>query len=225
MLAANSLTRSVPVTMRLCSRIAVIVATTVLLVSAATAQESADSAKSNTNGFMLAFFLNGTTINSDDFDDASSGGGFTAQFGYGFAPRFTLLLGLSGARLDDDPDEFLLAHIDAIARFSFRSPTHAFVPFIEGGFSILAAGQDDAVIDIGSGPETFDVEMAGVATTFGGGFNYFVSPTFALGANLQLSWGDFTTVKLDEVEIDDLEIEANAARLNFGLTWYPMRPR
>lgn len=213
---------------RTCTRIALI-ATAIVLAGwsiPAAAQSQTEGDKSNTTGIMLAFFLNGTSIDSDDFDDVSTGGGFAAQLGYGFGPKFTLIAGLAGARMDEDPEEFVLVHFDVIARFNFRSPAHAFVPFIEGGVSARVAGQDDAVLSSNGGPpQTADLEMAGGAANFGGGFHYFVSPTFALGANLQFSWGEFSTVELNDVEVEDLEIEANSARLNLGLTWYPMRRR
>ena len=83
--------------------------------------------------------------------------------------------------------------------------------------------QDDAIIDLGSGPETVDLELAGGAVTFGGGFNYYVSPIVALGLNLKFSAGEFTEIEVDNVTIEDVEIEAVSTRLNFGITIYPMR--
>jgi opacity protein-like surface antigen len=143
--------------------------------------------------------------------------------GWGFTPRFTLLAGLAGAEMEDDPDEFALVHLDLLARFNFRSG-HAFVPFLEGGFSVRAAAQDDVEIGNGS-PQTGDLEISGGAFTVGGGAHYFVTPSVAFTASLQISSGEFSTVKFDNVSIDGFEIDATSARLNLGVTMYPMRQR
>jgi len=210
---------------RICSRLARIVASLVLVVASVTTRAQSQEAgpQSNTTGLLVGVLLNGNSIDSDELDDANTGGGFSAQLGWGFTPMFTILAGVSGARMNDDPDDFVLVHFDLLGRFNFRSGEHAFVPFLEVGTSARIAGQDDAIVTVGGSPQTVDLEMAGGAFTFGGGFHYFVAPTVALGANLQISTGDFTTVEIDNVEVEGLELEATSTRLNLGLTWYPMR--
>lgn len=199
-----------------------------MLVAAATAvaQSQATESKSNTRGLLLGIALNGSSIDSDEFDDDSrSGGGLGLQLGWGFTPRFTLLAGLTAAQLDDDPEDFVLAHFDLLARFNFRSGGHAFVPFLEGGFSVRVAAQDDVeIVDNGS-TETVDFEISGGALTVGGGAHYYVTPSVAFTASLQLSTGEFSTVKFDDVSVDGFEIDATTTRLNIGLTLYPMRQR
>ena len=206
-------------------RFAPLVASLALAIVPATAVQAQDAPRSNTKGLLLGFFLNGTSIDSDELDtDSESGGGFNAQVGWGFTPRFTLLLGAAGARMDGNDDDFVLVHLDLLARFNFRSGAHALVPFIEGGVSARVAGQDDAVLAGGGPPQTVDLEIAGGALTLGGGVHYFVSQWVALGANLQFSTGEFSTVEFNDIEIEGFELDATTARLNLGVTLYPMVP-
>ena len=191
------------------------------LTTAAHSQET--SPRSNTTGLLVGLFLNGNSITSDEFDDSNTGGGISGQLGWGFTPMFTILVGASGAQMSDDPEDFALVHLDLLGRFNFRSGEHAFVPFLEVGMSARAAGQDDATIGVNGSSQTGDLEMAGGAFTFGGGFHYFVAQTVALGANLQISTGKFSTVEFDDVEVEGLELDATSSRLNLGLTWYPVR--
>ena len=198
----------------------------IVAMTAAVAESQATEPKSNTKGLLIGIALNGSSIDSDEFDDDSrSGGGLGLQLGWGFTPRFTLLAGLSAALLDDDPEDFVLAHFDLLARFNFRSGGHAFVPFLEGGFSGRVAAQDDVDFEDNGATETVDLEISGSAFTFGGGAHYYVTPSVAFTASLQVSAGEFSTVKVDDVSIDGFEIDATSTRLNLGLTLYPMRQR
>lgn len=190
------------------------------------AAQSPAASRSNTNGLLLALAPNGSSIDSDDLEsDAQSGGGFAAQLGWGFIPMFTLLAGAGGARIDQDGGDFVLIHFDLLGRFNFRSG-QSLVPFVEGGLTARVAGQDDAVVVDSDGTQrTVDLEISGGAFTLGGGINYFVNPTVALGASLQVSGGEFSTVKFNNVSIDGFELDATSTRLNLVLTWYPMRGR
>lgn len=189
----------------------------------AAAQQTDSGLRSNTQKLLLGLFLNGNSIDSDDFDEAQTGGGIAAQVGWGFTPMFTILVDVSGARMNDDPEDFALVHLDLLGRFNFRSGANAFVPYAEVGYTARITGQDDATLDIDGTPQTGDIELAGGAVTVGGGFHYFVSPILALGLNLKFSAGDFTEAEVDDVRIEDIEIEAFSTRLNLGITLYPMR--
>jgi hypothetical protein len=197
-----------------------------LLSTTAAAQSPAGGPRSNTKGILLGFSLNGNSFDSDELvGEAKSGGGFGAQLGWGFTPLFSLVAGAGGARIDVDDTDFVLVHFDLLARFNFRSGAHAFVPYVEGGLSARVAGQDDALVTDGAGTRTVDLEISGGAFTLGGGFHYFVSPIFAVGAGLQFSSGEFSTVKYNNVSIDGFEFDATSTRLNLGLTLYPMLGR
>lgn len=210
---------------RISSRLARIVVLLLLAFGSLTtaAQSQKTIPRSNTTGLLVGLFLNGNAIDSDGLDDAYTGGGFNAQLGWGFTPMFTIFVGVGGAQMSDDPEDFVLVHLELLGRFNFRSGEHAFVPFLEVGTSARAAGQDNAIISVDGSSQTGNLEMAGSAITFGGGFNYFVAPTLAIGANLQISTGKFSTVEIDNVEIEGLELDATSSRLNVGLTWYPVR--
>jgi hypothetical protein len=70
-----------------------------------------------------------------------------------------------------------------------------------------------------------DLQISGGAFTVGGGAHYYVTPSVAFTASLQVSAGEFTTVKIDNVSIDGFEIDATSTRLSLGVTLYPMRQR
>jgi hypothetical protein len=205
--------------------LALILASTATFASVASAQGGAP--RSNTTGLLLGAALSGAAIDSDDFEsEPSSGGGIELQLGWGFSPLFTLLMAGNGAVLDseDGDDEFVLVHFDLLARFNFRSPGNAFVPYVEGGISARVAGQDDVLLE--DEDEPVNLEISGAGFTLGGGFHYFVTPALALGANLRITSGEFDTIKIDNITVDDaFEIDATSTRLNLGLTWYPIRRR
>jgi hypothetical protein len=175
---------------------------------------------------MLSFALGGTSISSDEFEDErETGGGFSAQLGWGFNRRFMLLVDASGSVMNDDgDDQFVLVHGDLLGRFHFVSPTRPWVPFIEGGISARVAGQDDIrIIGDNGQTQTVDLEISGGGITFGGGIRYHVAPAVALGASLRFTVGEFSTIKVNNVEVEDVfELDATSTRLMFGVTWQPM---
>ena len=176
---------------------------------------------------MLSLALGGTSLYSEDLEDEKhSGGGFSAQLGWGFNRLFTLLVDASGSVMDQDEDEeFVLVHFDLLGRFNFASPRRAWVPFVEGGLSARVAGQDNTVVVGDNGPQQVDLEISGGGLTFGGGVQYYMIPTLALGASVRWTVGEFSTVKFNNVSIDGFELDATTTRLNLGLTWRPMLGR
>ena len=192
----------------------------------ASAQQTSPALRSNTEKLMLSLALGGTSIKSDEFEnETESGGGFSLQAGWGFTRLFTLLVDASGAVLGDDDDEFVLLHFDLLGRFNFASPQRAWVPYVEGGVSGRVAGQDDIEVDGPNGNEEVDLEISGGGFTFGGGVQYHIRPTVALGAGLRWTVGEFSTVKVNNVSVEGFEIDATSTRLMFGVTWRPMLPR
>jgi hypothetical protein len=180
--------------------------------------------RANTSGFILGLSLNGSSIR---FDDASSsiesGGGLSAQIGWGFTRNFALLLDVSGAAISSDGGDYGLGNAEISGRWHFASPTRALVPFLEVGFAERAVVQNDVVYfdDFGNSLAG-DFSLLGSAVAFGGGLQYHVSPTMALGGSLKWTVGSFSTVKLDNVSVDGLDISATTARVNLGFTWYPV---
>jgi opacity protein-like surface antigen len=198
----------------------------VILSSGSAAAQATTTPRANTEKLMLSFALGGTSISSDEFEDErETGGGFSAQLGWGFNRRFMLLVDASGAVMngnDDEEEQFVLVHGDLLGRFHFVSPTRAWVPFIEGGISARVAGKDDIQL-AGDPPQTVDLEISGGGITFGGGLRYHVSPAVALGASLRFTVGEFSTIKINNVSVEDtFELDATSTRLMFGVTWQPM---
>jgi opacity protein-like surface antigen len=193
--------------------------------AAAIAQQAATPVRAKTEKLMLSFALGGVSLSSDEFeDDPESGGGFSAQLGWGFTRRFTLLVDASAGVLDSDDEEFVLIHFDLLGRFNFANPQRPLVPFIEGGLTARVAGQDDIVIvDEDGGSQEVDLEISGGGFTFGGGLQYHVAPSVSFGASLRFTVGEFSTVKINNVSVDGFELDANSTRLNIGVTWWPMR--
>ena len=189
------------------------------------AQQAPTPVRAKTEKLMLSFALGGVSINSDEFEnERQSGGGFSAQLGYGFTPRFTLLADASGAVLGSDDEEFALIHFDLLGRFNFVNPQRPLVPFIEGGISARVAGQDDIEIVDDGGSQEVDLEISGGGFTFGGGLQYHVAPSVSLGASLRFTVGEFSTVKINNVSVEDsFELDATSTRFNLGVTWWPMR--
>ena len=62
-----------------------------------------------------------------------------------------------------------------------------------------------------------DFSLLGSGASIGGGLQYHVSPTMALGGSFKWTFGNFSTVKLDNVRVDGVDISATTARFNLGL--------
>ena len=179
--------------------------------------------RANTSRFFLGLSFNGSSIQFEDEDEIESGGGISAQLGWGFTKNFALLFDLSGAAISTEIGDVGLGHAELAGRWHFANESRALVPFLEVGFAGRAVVQDDMLYydDFGN-PYSGDFSLSGTGVSFGGGLQYHVTPGMALGASLKWSIGDFTTVKLDNVSVDGLDVGATTARLNLGFTWYPV---
>ena len=204
-------------------RASLVVACTVLLAAAPLAAQTAAAPASSTKGFFLGAHLGGSAITVDELsDEQESGSGAGLQIGYGFTRQLALVVEGTGAALDTDGGTLGLGHFDIGLRYAFTSPTRRFVPFVDVAFSGRALGQDDA--DLGDGT-TGDITISGAGLSFGGGAQYYFAPRWAVGAGVKWTAGEFSQVKVDNVSVDGLEIDATSARVNLGITWYPMAGR
>jgi len=191
----------------------------------ATAQVSAGTtARANTSKLFLGLALNGSAITSDELSsDTRSGGGLSAQLGWGFTKHFALVLDMSGASIRTDAGDFALGHFDIGARWHFVSSSRALVPFLEAAYGGRAAVEQDVILSDGSGNlYQGDLSIAGTGFSFGGGLQYHVAPKWALGGSLKWTTGEFSRVQFDNVSVDGLELDATSARFNLGFSWYPM---
>jgi hypothetical protein len=180
--------------------------------------------RTNTSNLMLGLSLNGSAVRGDDLNSSTeSGAGLAAQLGWGFTKNFALVLDASAARIETVGGNFDLAHVDIGGRWHFVSSSHGFVPFLEVGYSGRAAMENDVLMyDEDGNPFTGDLSILGSGVSFGGGLQYFLGQKWALGGAFKWTAGEFTQVKIDNVTIDGLGIDATSARFNMGVTWFPM---
>jgi opacity protein-like surface antigen len=201
--------------------IAATVATTVA-TTLATSTLAAQTIKSNTTGFFGNVHFSGTSLGFDD-EDSENGGGLGIQLGWGFNRHFTLFLGANGSVIDLNvdglSDEYALGHFDIGTRVHFRSPAAQVVPYGLLAFSGRAAGTQIEDTQFGD----VDVEISGTGFTFGGGVQVFFNPKVALDLGLAITAGSFTEFKVDgDTFDDDFSEKATSARLNVGLSFWPV---
>jgi hypothetical protein len=180
-------------------------------------------ARSHTSGLFLGLGLNGSSIQSDDLSsNTESGGGLAGELGYGFTRHFALFINTSAARISSTTGDFDLGHFDVGARWNFASPSRSIAPFLDVAYGGRAAMESDVVLYDETGqPHQGDLSIIGTGLSFGGGLNYFVSPSWALGGALKWTTGEFSRVQFDKVSVDGFEIDATSARFNLGFTWFP----
>ena len=178
----------------------------------------------NTSGFFLGLGLGISSLESDDLTDGTeSGGGLALALGYGFTPRFTLLLEAAAASLDaEEGEEVALGHFDIGARYHFLMQRRRVVPFVEVAFTGRALLQEDAIVVTDEG-DSFegDLEISGGGFTVGGGVLYYLNPRWALTGTLKFTGGEFSEVKVGRVSVSGFELDASTTRLFLGANWYP----
>jgi hypothetical protein len=182
------------------------------------------SARANTTKLLLGLSFDASSIKSDDLNASTeSGAGMAAQVGWGFTRNFALILDASAARIASLNGDFDLAHVDVGGRWHFVSMRSGFVPFVEVGYSGRAATKQGALMTDGAGNMyTGDLSILGSGVSLGGGFHYFVAPSWAIGGALKWTTGQFSRVQFDKVTVDGFSIDATSARFNMGFTWFPM---
>jgi hypothetical protein len=177
--------------------------------------------ESTTRGFVIGAHFSGASLEPEN-GDRSNAGGAGLFFGYGFNRSFQIFLQLDGAEFDvEDTDvdgKWSMGHADLGVRYHFANSLRSWVPYVQGAFSARGVGIDDATI-LGQ-PET-DVGFYGGAFTLGGGILFYFNQTLALDLQLLWSGGRFTDIRVDNVTVSGLEIDATSSRLNIGIDWWP----
>jgi hypothetical protein len=186
-------------------------------------REAAPRSRVNTSGLLLGLSFNASSIRSDNLAASTeSGPGAAAQIGWGITKNFAFVLDASGARISSLDGGYDLAHVDVGGRWHFVNRS-AFVPFVDVGYAGRALTKQDALLSDGSGTTyTGNVAVLGSGVSFGGGFEYFATRSWALGGAFKWTTGQFTRVQIDNVTVDGFKIDATSARFNMGFTWYPM---
>jgi hypothetical protein len=190
-------------------------ALSLLFTSAVRAQES------TTRGFNLEIHLSGASLTVDDERSNAAGGGI--WIGYGFNPTVQLFVQLDGAEFDvqdaDVEGVWTMAHGDVGVRFHFADALRTWVPYLQVALSGRAVSVEDAVV---LGAPRPDVSWTGGALSLGGGILFYFNETLA--ADLQLLWsgGEFDRVESGAVTVQLPDpIEAQSARFNIGVSWWP----
>ena len=180
--------------------------------------------RANTSRLLLGLSFDASSIKSDDLSASTeSGAGLAAQVGWGFTKNFALVMDASAARISSLNGDFDLAHVDIGGRWHFVSMRSSFVPFVEVGYSGRAATGQTAMMTDGAGNTYIgDLSILGSGVSLGGGFQYFLARTWAIGGALKWTTGQFSRVQFDNVSVDGLAIDATSARFNMGFTWFPM---
>jgi len=196
-----------------------------VIATPALAQSTTDPvARTHTSRLSLGLGVNGTAIKGDGADEGRSGGGLSFSLGWGFTPKIALVADLAGASMDaGDGERYGLGHGDLTARFSFPRAEHAFVPFVEAGLTGRAAVERDVtIVDDQGNPQTGDLSISGTGFTLGGGAQYFLTPSLALGASLKWTTGEFSRATFQNTTVEGYKTDANSTRFTLGLSWHPM---
>ncbi len=157
--------------------------TILALVAIATAAQPA-AASYGDKGFYAGLRMGGSVLAVDEADNPlgvdKNGGHLGAQLGFNFNPVFSLQLELDGSRYSTETSgvDVGLGSVRLLAMYRFR-PAEQFRPYVKGGF-----GGYNLLFDGSFEDGDIDANAEGGGLVFGGGFDYFFSPHFALGLDV-----------------------------------------
>jgi hypothetical protein len=184
--------------------------------------------KSNTSGFMANIRLNSVSVTRpngpDDQFDAEAGGGAGVRLGWGFSRNFTILVGLDAAKIDfkegEADGDYSAGHFDIAVQYHFANPERKLVPYIEAGLTGLALASE---LEGAGGGSAGEFTQGGSGGTLGAGLNYFMTRSTALHLSLNFAAVEFENVEIGGTAVADSGGDAASVRLNFGVTFYPMK--
>ena len=190
---------------------------TATFLSAATA----GAQESTTRGFTIGVQISGASLQVEDQERNNAGGG-GLRLGYGINRRFTIFARGDGARFDDqstgDIDgDWTMGHFDLGTRFHFANSLRMWVPFLEAAFSYRAVSVSSPVV---SGTARNELSIEGPGFTLGGGIAVYFAESFALDLALLWTGGEFTTVRVDDFSVTNLDFDARSSRLDLGVAWW-----
>ena len=187
-----------------------------LAAGAASAQES------TTRGFTIGLHASGASLAVEGEDRNNAGGG-GIHVGLGLNRRVTLFAQADGAEFDDQGTgdivgTWTMGHFDVGVRFNFANSLRSWVPFLQAALGYRTVGVSDPVVN---GVTRSEVSISGTGVTVGGGVDIYFTESFAL--DLQLLWtgGEFTTLRVDNVSVNNLDFDAQSTRFNVGVSWWP----
>jgi len=198
------------------------VLTAALLALAGVGAGPLHAQSSTTRGFNLGIHFTGSTIKIEDGDNNNAGGG-GLWVGYGFNRTVQLFLQLDGTKFDVNnaavEGDWTMGHADLGVRFHFANSLRSWVPYLQVATTArVVSVQNGLVNDVA---QADDVSLVGAGITLGGGIIFYFNQS--LGIDLQLAWtgGEFTRIEAGSVSYNDLNLDAQSARFNLGLSWWP----
>jgi len=182
---------------------------------------TASAQESTTRGFNVGLHLGGASITVED-GDRHGGGGGGLWIGYGFNRTVQLFVQLDGSEIDvtdsDVQGKWTMGHGDLGVRFHFANSLRSWVPYLQAAITGRVVGVDNPTINGSSEP---DAALVGGGLTLGGGMLVYFSETFAMDIQADWTGGTFTQLEYDNVTIKNLDLDAQSARFNVGVSWWP----
>jgi hypothetical protein len=177
---------------------------------------------STTRGFNAGIHFTGSTLTIEDGDRSNAGGG-GLWLGYGFNRTVQLFLQFDGTKFDVEnaavEGDWTMGHADLGVRFHFANSLRSWVPYLQVATTArVVTVQNGFINDVA---QAEDVSLVGAGITLGGGIIFYFNQS--LGADLQLAWtgGKFTRIEAGSVSYNDLDLDAQSARFNVGVSWWP----
>jgi hypothetical protein len=181
-------------------------------------------AQSHTRGLLLGIRGAGASLEVED-GERQSGGGGGLQIGFGVSSAVSLFLSADAVNIDiTNPDiegSYTFGIGDLGIRLLLGSDQGSFRPYLQGSVSGLVAA---ATVELGPFASS-DIEVRGSGFSLGGGFQLFLARSLALDAAALFTSGGFNELKVESVTEEFETLDAKAGRLALGLVWYPMTPR
>jgi len=200
----------------------ILAATLPLSVLALCAVNSVEAQESTTRGFNVGIHATGASLVVEDGDRSNAGGG-GLWIAYGFS-RTIQLFGQADLAQFDVQDatvegDWTLAHADLGVRVHFANSLRSWVPYLQAAVTARAVTVQNGLLNDVAQAE--DISLVGAGLTLGGGIVFYFNES--LGLDLQLLWtgGKFTQLDVGSVTVGDLDIDAQSARFNIGLSWWP----
>jgi hypothetical protein len=199
-----------------------LVLTASLVLLAAVGARPVIAQASTTRGFDVGIHFTGSTLKIEDGDNNNAGGG-GLWFGYGFNRTVQLFLQLDGTQFDVNnaavEGDWTMGHADLGVRFHFANSLRSWVPYLQVATTARVVSVQNGVIN--DVAQADDVSLVGAGITLGGGILFYFNQSFA--ADLQLAWtgGKFTRIEAGSVSYNDLDLDAQSARFNVGVSWWP----
>jgi hypothetical protein len=192
-----------------------------LSLSLLVAVQSVEAQESTTRGFNLGIHVSAASLEVDNERSNAGGGGIWV--GYGLNRTILIFAQADGAEFDVNDasveGKWTMGHGDLGVRFHFANSLRSWVPYLQTSITGRIVSVKDGVLNNVAQTET--IELRGAGLTLGGGIVFYFNET--LGLDLQLLWtgGKFTDLKVGDVTVSGGDLDAQSARFNIGLSWWP----